>query len=1488
MPIPTFSQLADRVLGKLPLRTVLIVPFVLQILGAVGLVEYLSYRNGQQAVQDLAYQLMDEVDNRVEQSLQHYLDVPQQINQNRAAAIATGVLNWKDFSALERYFAKQLQIYASVSNLAIATEQKEFLAVERSLADDSLVIRVLDKSTDYEFHYYTANSQGTRIKLTKVRKDYNPHQDPPEGRPWYQAAKEADQAIWLPVVNLSQGVDHPILTLVNFLPFDDPRGNFQGVLASSFYLSSFTSFLNNLKVGKTGQVLIIDRQGLLIASSTGETPFKQDLDADYLQNLNPQEWRLSAQNSKNSLTKSSVNFLLNHFKDLQNIKGVETFGWEFQHEHHFMHVTPIQHESGLNWLIITVVPETDFMEQIEANLKTNIVLSIAALVLAILAGLVTARWITKPILRLNVAAKDIARGEWGKTIAIERFDEVGQLAKSFRNMAAQLQQSFAELKSLNGALVQSEDRLKQILEAMPVGVTVYDITGQIIYANQKFRQLVSIEALPKAEVEQLSSMYHFYQAENEHLYPVENLPIVRSLKGEQARVEDLEIRLPNRTIPLEVYSTPLLTEAKEIVGVIAVLSDITERKQAEKLLASYNRTLESQVNEQTARLSQSNKQLKSEINERQLIEEKLRTSEQQVRTIFEAITDIVLIIDDKKSIQVAPTKIIYSRDGETNLLNLMVEQFFQPQGEQIWFAKVQQVRESQQSINFDYTLSIGEQEVWFAARISPLPNNSVVWVARDISERQQAQIALRQSEERFREIAGTISQFFFVRSVSSGHFLYVSPAYENIWGHTCESLYQNPQSWIEAVHPDDRQLVLDSLEEQFQGNSVRREYRIVRPDGSMRWIAADISVVRDESGKPLRFVGVAEDITERQQVEQALIQSESLFRILAEISPVGIFRSDATGKTIYANKRACQIVGAQLEDVLGWQWGSYIHPEDQERVAQTWQYSIAHQLPWQDEYRLLNSQGKVVWVLGQTELERGKKGTTIGYVGTLTDISERKQTEEVLRRYERIVSATKDAVSLLDSNYIYQVVNQAYLTLNNKQYDQIVGYSVSNLLGADVFEDLVKERLDRCLAGETIHYQAWFEYENAGRQFMSITYSPYFEIDQTISGVVVSSRNLTELKQAEEELQQALSAAEAANQAKSNFLANISHELRTPLNGILGYAQILQDDKNCTPQQKNAIEIIYRCGVHLLTLINDLLDLSKIEANQLELCSEAFHFPSFLTDVAEILRFKATQKELDFSYFSLNELPSIVDADSKRLRQVLLNLISNAIKFTDQGSVTFQVEVIDQQNSLVKKSQLPTENEASLINQFSGENYQIRFQVEDTGIGIKSEQGEKIFLPFEQLGDSSRRSEGTGLGLAISQKIVSLMGSKIFVESTPGVGSRFWFDLDLTVVSNSIEGSTNNLFWIYGKPQDRNDESVTREESTNLPEIIVPPLKELVSLYEAAQIGYVQHIKKEALRLQQLSSDYANFAARILALVATCDCEKIVNLISHYFPEKRK
>ncbi|TFV99519.1 HAMP domain-containing protein [Oxalobacteraceae bacterium OM1] len=324
------------------------------------------------------------------------------------------------------------------------------------------------------------------------------------------------------------------------------------------------------------------------------------------------------------------------------------------------------------------------------------------------------------------------------------------------------------------------------------------------------------------------------------------------------------------------------------------------------------------------------------------------------------------------------------------------------------------------------------------------------------------------------------------------------------------------------------------------------------------------------------------------------------------------------------------------------------------------------------------------------------------------------------------------------------------------------------------------------------------------------------------------------------ELTVAKERAEVASQAKSTFLASMSHELRTPLNAILGYAQVLKRASNLDAQQRASLDVILQSGDHLLTLINDLLDLAKIEAGKFELAETQVDLPEFLRGIVDVLRMRAEQKRLTFSFEAAHDLPTTVIADDKRLRQVLLNLLGNAVKFTDGGAVRLRVTAG------------PAE----------GERVPLHFEVSDTGIGIAPEQFERIFQPFEQVGDPQRRFGGTGLGLSISRQLVRLMGGDIRIESTVGHGSNFRFDIMVRALAKpalQLAGAT-----IGPRP---------------LNELHRPPPVEMERLHRLALAGNMRAIRAYAHELGQQDPGCRAFADRLDAMARQYQSKAILQFV---------
>lgn len=435
-----FSQFRNHSLSRLsrkvPLRVILVVPFLLQIFTAVGLVGYLSFKNGQEAVEELAFQLQGEISDRIEQKLQDYLTIPSVINQITAQRIRDNSLQLKQ-ADLEKYFWNQLQIFDQAVSYIYFGNEAGGLASAGRQDDGSLIIEATDNFVAGDYKIYATNPQGQRVELITIGDYHNT-----KIRPWYRNAVQAGQPTWGDIYPYSA---YPSLGMPFVEPFYDNQGKLQGVLSVDLKISHFANFLQGLEIGRSGETFIIERSGLLVASSTGEKPFFKNSTTQKLE-------RRLATEVNHPLIRHTAQYLTNNFGELTHIRQQHQLAFKLEGQRHFVQVNAFQDEFGLDWLIVVVVPESDFMEKIYENTRLTLFLCVAALLLATSAGLLTTHWIVQPILQLKTAATALSKGEFDQTVNLERSDELGVLAKAFNRMALQLQEAFAALESKNADL----------------------------------------------------------------------------------------------------------------------------------------------------------------------------------------------------------------------------------------------------------------------------------------------------------------------------------------------------------------------------------------------------------------------------------------------------------------------------------------------------------------------------------------------------------------------------------------------------------------------------------------------------------------------------------------------------------------------------------------------------------------------------------------------------------------------------------------------------------------------------------------------------------------------------------------------------------------------------------------------------------------------------------------------------------------------------
>ncbi|TVQ06926.1 MAG: HAMP domain-containing protein [Leptolyngbya sp. DLM2.Bin27] len=439
---------------KISLRSLLVVPFVLQIVGAVGLVGYLSFRNGNRAVNDVAAQLRSELTARIDQQLRDYIEIPFRINQINAASFARGEIELTQLD--DSYsFWQQSEIFPTTNLIYCGGETDgAFLSVGRANdATLTLQLQYSNSATDYLLHYQQLDSEGNIGRITQVgQKPYDPRL-----RPWYKAAQETGSATWSEIY-LDFDAFVPVVTASQ--PVYDETGTLKGVCATDFLLSvELDQFLSQLEIGKTGETFIIERSGLLVSSSTSQ-------EEQLIRGEGEATQRIAATESQNLLVSTTANYLLERFGDLNQIQSVQQLSFDIDGQREFLQVAPFQDQRGLDWLIVVVVPENDFMAQINANTRNTILLCLGTLGLATALGLFTAHRISKPIFQINQASQAIADGQLDQHIETQDIGELEGLAQSFNQMAQQLQQAFSALATTNQELEQRvEERTAELQTA---------------------------------------------------------------------------------------------------------------------------------------------------------------------------------------------------------------------------------------------------------------------------------------------------------------------------------------------------------------------------------------------------------------------------------------------------------------------------------------------------------------------------------------------------------------------------------------------------------------------------------------------------------------------------------------------------------------------------------------------------------------------------------------------------------------------------------------------------------------------------------------------------------------------------------------------------------------------------------------------------------------------------------------------------------------
>jgi two-component system sensor histidine kinase/response regulator len=609
---------------------------------------------------------------------------------------------------------------------------------------------------------------------------------------------------------------------------------------------------------------------------------------------------------------------------------------------------------------------------------------------------------------------------------------------------------------------------------------------------------------------------------------------------------------------------------------------------------------------------------------------------------------------------------------------------------------------------------------------------------REACDRKQAELKLRSVTERLQYLLATTPAVIFSCKLGGNYDVtFVSENIISMIGYEAREFLDGSLDWHSLVHPEDREIVDTAFAKILEKEWISYEYRERHKNGSYRWIYDEVKLVKDAAGIPVECVGYGVDITARKQAEAALQQQLKRERLVNSIQ-----------ERIRSSLNLEEVMTMAVEEVRDFlstdrtviyrfnaDWSGFVAVESVAMGVRPIQGIDINDPCFREGYVSVYEQGHI-------------------------------------RAIDNIYTA---GISECHINLLSQFEIKANLVVPILQGENLWGLLIAH----------------HCRSQRQWHSSEIESLKQISVQLaIAIQQCTLFEQAKT---------EITERKLAEAALQKAVVVADAANLAKSEFLSSMSHELRTPLNAILGFSQVMVRDSSLNNQHQQHLEIINRAGEHLLSLINDILEMSKIEAGRSQLNESSFYLIRLLKTLEEMFRLKAKSQKLQLIFEVADGVPHFVNGDEGKLRQVLINLLGNAIKFTETGSVTLRVKMKVEQSLAVETAEFTdTQTKPADVgcdqspqadfdcvdaNSIRPVFLRLQFEIEDTGPGIAAEEMDKLFSPFEQTKTGQQSQKGTGLGLPISRKFVQMMGGDITVNSMVGLGSKFAFDIQISLAA---------------------------------------------------------------------------------------------------------